>query len=172
MAPGVRIVHDIPGRTRLRTLGMKGRTEYFAELQRTLSEIKGVRRVEVNPRTESILIEHESEIQDVLREAEQRGYLRLDDSAQEPYLANINRALVASDEKLRELSSGRLDFETVTFLSFVVGGLYQVTHGHGLPAGVTLFRYAVELATSAGAEALKKRALHANGSPSGSGAAE
>ena len=168
MAPGARIVHDIPGRTRLRTVGMKGRNEYFAELQRALSEVKGVRRVEVNSRTESILIEHDSEIRDVLREAEQRGYLRLDESAPEPYLAHIGRALATSDEKLRELSSGRLDFETVSFLGFIAGGLYQVTHGHGLPAGVTLFRYAVELVTSAGAEALKKRALHANGSSTGS----
>jgi hypothetical protein len=172
MAPGARIVHGIPGRTRLRTLGMKGRAEYFTELQRALSEIKGVRRVEVNSRTESILIEHESEIGDVLREAEQRGYLRLDESAPEPYLANINRALVASDEKLQELSSGRLNFETVTFLGFIAGGIYQCTHGHALPAGVTLLRYAVELVASAGADHLKKRVLHANGSPAGGGAAE
>jgi hypothetical protein len=167
MAPDARIVHSIPGRTRLRTRGMKGQDHYFSELQSALGSIGGVHNVSVNPRTESVLIEHDAPIEQVLQEAEQRGYLRHDTTPEDGYLASIDRAIKGSDSQLRDASSGKLDLETLTFAGFVLGGLYQATHGHALPAGVTLFRYAVELVTSAGASQLSKRLKAANGHTNG-----
>jgi hypothetical protein len=157
-APAARIVHRMPGRSRLRTLGMKGNEEYFNQLQAALSQAEGVRSVRVNPLTESILLEHEKPIEEVVLEAERRGYLRLENGTHESYLVQINRALSESDEKLRQATAGRLDLETLTFLGFVAGGIFQVARGHALPAGVTLLRYAVELVGSAGLAALEKRA--------------
>lgn len=157
-APGARIVHRLPGRSRLRTRGMKGDDAYFAEVQTALTQTRGVRTVHVNPRTESILVEHDAPIEEIMLEAERRGYLRLDETVEAPYLANINRAILDSDEKLKQASSGKVDLETITFLGFVAGGIYQIFNGHGLPAGVTLLRYAVELVGSAGAAALEKQA--------------
>jgi hypothetical protein len=167
MTPDARIVHSIPGRTRLRTRGMKGQDQYFTELQSVLGSIGGVHSVSVNSRTESVLIEHDTPIEQVLHEAEQRGYLRHDTTPNEGYLAGIDRALKGSDTRLREVSSGKLDLETLTFAGFVLGGIYQATHGHALPAGVTLLRYAVELVTSAGAAEVGKRLKAANGQSNG-----
>jgi hypothetical protein len=158
MAPSARIVHRVPGRTRLRTQGMRGNQGYFTELQAALSQSKGVQSVRVNALTQSILIQHESAIEEVMLEAERRGYLRLEAAAPEPYLVQIDRALASSDEKLRQATSGRVDLKTLTFLGFVAGGVYQVAKGHALPAGVTLLRYAVELVGSAGVASLQKRA--------------
>lgn len=155
--PDARVVHSIPGRTRLRTRGMRGNGEYFDELASALSAIGGVQRVSVNARTESVLIEHDAPIEQILKEAEQRGYLHQDRSPPEPYLATIDRAIKETDVRLRAASSGKVDLETVTFVGFVAGGIYQIFNNHGLPAGVTLLRYAVELATSAGANELTRR---------------
>jgi hypothetical protein len=155
-APGARIVHHVTGRSRLRTRGMKGNDEYFAQVQSALLQARGVRSVEVNPRTESILIDHEGPIEDVLSEAERLGYLRLDDEVEEPYLAQINRAITETDAKLKQATGGRVDLETITFFGFLVGGAYQVANKHALPAGVTLLRYAVELVGAAGAAAMQK----------------
>jgi hypothetical protein len=147
-APLARVVHSIPGRTRLRTQDIKGDASALSALQAALEDTAGVQAVSINVLTGSILVEHDASIDDVLRTAEERGYLRLDDATPEPYLAQIHRALVESDQKLKQVSSGRLDLETLSFLGFVAGGIYQCFNNHGLPAGVTLFRYAVELATS------------------------
>ena len=171
MTPDARIVHSIQGRTRLRTRGMKGQDQYFEELARTLSSIAGVHNVVVNSRTESVLLEHDAPIEQILQEAEQRGYLRHDTAPEQSYLANIDRAIKETDGALQQASKGKLDLETITFVSFVVGGIYQMFNNHGLPAGVTLMRYAVELATSAGASELSKRLSAANGRTNGGGSA-
>jgi len=148
----------MPSRTRLRTAGMKGHNEFFAQVQAALIEIPGVRGVEVNPLTESILIEHEVPIERVASEAAERGYFYLDATPEEPYLERLERALSQSDKKLEEMTVGRVNFETVAFLGFVVGGIYQMATGRGLPAGVTLLRYAVELVTDSkrGGAAIEK----------------
>jgi len=166
--PDARIVHTIPGRTRLRTRGMKGNDEYFDQLASALTAIAGVHRVLVNSRTESVLIEHDAPIEQIFKEAEQRGYLRQDSTPPESYLASIDRAIKETDVRLKVASSGKVDLETITFVSFVAGGIYQMFNNHGLPAGVTLLRYAVELATSAGANELTKRLrVPANGQTNG-----
>jgi heavy-metal-associated domain-containing protein len=166
-APDARIVHTIPGRTRLRTRGMKGQEQYFDELAKALSSINGVHSVVANPVTESVLIEHDAPIEQLLQEAEQRGYLRHDTSVEEPYLANIARELKGTDHRLREATSGKINLETLTFAGFVVGGIYQMFNNHALPAGVTLLRYAVELVASAGTAELDRRLKAANGQSNG-----
>jgi Heavy metal associated domain 2 len=146
--PVTRVVHSIPGRTRLRTEDIKGDADALSALQTALEDTAGVQNVRVNVRTGSILVEHDGSIEVVLRTAEERGYLRVDGAPPERYLAHIHRALIESDERLKTASSGRMDLETISFMGFVAGGIYQCFNGHGLPAGVTLLRYAVELATS------------------------
>lgn len=148
-APLARVVHSIPGRTRLRTQDIKGDEAALAALRTALEDTAGVQNVSVNVRTGSVLVEHDASIDDVLAAAELRGYLRRGNGAPEPYLAQVHRALVDSDERLKAVSSGRLDLETLSFVGFIAGGIYQCFNGHGLPAGVTLLRYAVELATGA-----------------------
>ncbi len=147
-APLARVVHSIPGRTRLRTHGIKGDAAALSALQSALEDTRGVQTVQVNRVTGSVLVEHDADIHDVLQEVERRGILRLEEEAREPYLTQIHRALAESDQRLRQVSSGRIDLETLSFMGFVAGGIYQCFNGHGLPAGVTLLRYAVELATS------------------------
>jgi len=161
----MRVVHRTAARTRLRTRGMKGNAEYFDQLRSTLAGMPGVRAVQVNPLTESILVEHEVPIDPLLREAEQRGFLQLDlgPGDEEPYLARIGRALSNSDRKLHEASSGRVNLDTLAFLGMLAGGVYQVTRGAALPAGVTMLRYALEFVTSASQSELVKRARQSNG---------
>src|SRR6185295_19236385 len=77
-APILRVVHRTAARTRLRTRGMKGNSDYFAQLRSAFLGMPGVRAVQVNPLTESVLVTHEVPIDPLLREAEQRGFLRLD----------------------------------------------------------------------------------------------
>jgi hypothetical protein len=113
--------------------------------------MSGVHAVQVNPRTESVLVEHDGPPEPLLREAETRGYLQVETAAQnqEPYLARLGRALKQSDQNLRRATTGRVNLDTVAFFGLMAGGVYQVANGRGLPAGVTLLRYAVDLVTDA-----------------------
>jgi hypothetical protein len=147
-APLTRVVHKIPGRARLRTVEIKGDADALSALQTALEDLAGVQNVRVNVLTGSILVEHEGNIDELLHTAEERGYLRVDAAQPESYLAQVHRAIVLSDERIKAASGGRLDLETVSFVGFIASGIYQCLNNHGLPAGVTLFRYAVELATS------------------------
>jgi uncharacterized protein involved in exopolysaccharide biosynthesis len=63
-------------------------------------------------------------------------------------LATLNRALNQTEERVKDASHGKVDLETLAFVGFVAGGIYQMFNNHGLPAGVTLLRYAVELVSS------------------------
>lgn len=149
-AATVRIVHRTAERTRLRTRGHRGDAQYFEQLGGALQALPGVRAVYVNARTESILVEHDTPGEAMLREAEQRGVLSLQLQAvqDEPYLVRLGHALIEGDEKLRRATSGRMNLDTVAFAGMLVGGVLQVYRGHALPAGVTMLRYAVEFVTS------------------------
>lgn len=143
-----RVVHTIPGRTRLRAESIKGDVAALSAVQTALEDTRGVQNVEINALTGSILVEHDSNIDEVLRELAARDVLELDNSEPEHYLATLHRALAESDRRLKVASKGKLDLETISFFGFVGAGIYQCFNNHGLPAGVTLMRYAVELVTS------------------------
>jgi hypothetical protein len=146
--PLVRVVHSIPGRTRLRAQDIKGNVAALDALRTGLEETPGVQTVAVTVLTGSVLVEHDVEIDDVLGQAERSGVLRVDTEVREHYLATLNRALNVTEERVKDASNGKLDLETIAFVGFVAGGIYQMFNNHGLPAGVTMLRYAVELVTA------------------------
>jgi hypothetical protein len=56
----IKIVHAIPGRMRLKVADVRENPTLAGELQRRLTSLSGVRKVEVNPRTGSVLILYEA----------------------------------------------------------------------------------------------------------------
>jgi hypothetical protein len=109
----------------------------------------------------------------LLREAEQRGFLHLELEPvdEEPYLARVGRALTDSDQKMHQASAGRVNLDTLTFFGMLAGGLYQCTHGHALPAGVTMLRYALEFVNSAAKDERERRQRNGSGTVYGAEAA-
>jgi len=154
-APLARVVHRIPGRARLRATDIKGDADALDALRTAIEAAPGVQNVSVNVLTGSLVVEHDGELDVLTGELERRGALRLETEVRQHYLGHIHRALSESDERLRRASNGRIDMETVTFFGFVAGGIYQCFNNHGLPAGVTLLRYAVELVTSTAFDQVK-----------------
>ena len=157
-APLARVVHSIPGRARLRATDIKGDAGALDVLRTAIESAPGVRNVSVRVLTGSLVVEHDGNLDALMHELESRGALRIETEVREHYLAHIHRALADSDERMRRLSNGRVDMETVTFFGFVAGGIYQMFNNHGLPAGVTLLRYAVELVTATAYEHAKASA--------------
>jgi len=159
-APVARVVHQIPGRARLRAAGIKGDRAALSGLQSALEDAPGVKNVQVNPTTGSFIVEHEGKLADVLHAVEARGALLLDHEVGEPYLATLNRALIETDRRIQTDSKGKLNLETISFFGFVVGGVYQMFNHHALPAGVTMLRYAVELVTATAIQQVREAAAN------------
>jgi cation transport ATPase len=158
--PFARVVHSIPGRARLRTAGIKGDRAALSALQSALEDAPGVKSVQANPTTGSFVVEHEGNIDDVLQAVEARGALLFEREVGEPYLATLNRALIETDRRLQRDSKGKLNLETISFFGFVAGGVYQMFNHHGLPAGVTMLRYAVELVTATALQQVRQAAAN------------
>ena len=147
-APLARVVHGIPGRIRLRATDIKGDASALDALRTAIESAPAVRNVSVSVITGSLVVEHDGSAEDLTADLESRGALRLETEVREHYLAHIHRALADTDQRVKQVSNGRVDLETLSFFGFVAGGIYQMFNNHGLPAGVTLLRYAVELVTA------------------------
>jgi hypothetical protein len=61
MGASAHIVHHIPGRLRLKVPGAKGNAIFMDQVQAALGSVDGVREIEVNPVTGSVLVHYDPE---------------------------------------------------------------------------------------------------------------
>src|SRR5580704_2636799 len=61
MTSDAHIVHHIPGRLRLKIPQAKGNAAFLDQVKTALSPIQGVRGIEVNPTTGSVLVHYDPE---------------------------------------------------------------------------------------------------------------
>ncbi len=73
--PEALVAHESPGRLRLKVPERRGDAAFFAEVGGRLAEAPGVREVETNARTASLLIRHASSRQALLDWAGAQGLL-------------------------------------------------------------------------------------------------
>lgn len=62
----VQIVHALPGRVRLKLHRLKNNTSCAAEIQRDLLKVLGIKHLEANPQTGSLLIEYDPNVLEAL----------------------------------------------------------------------------------------------------------
>lgn len=68
MADHALVVHQLPGRVRLRVQQRRGDAGYFSALSQDLPHLQGVRRVKVNPATASVVIEYAGSTEHLMRQ--------------------------------------------------------------------------------------------------------
>ena len=127
--PIAEIMHLMPGRARLRIVERRGDGAFFASVATGLSTIKGVQKVEVQPFTGSILIQHRSSLECISTAAREARLFQLGDGqgdrATTPAQAINPRVLVG-------LGLGSL-------------AIWQLTKGKIMPPAITLAWYASNL---------------------------
>jgi copper chaperone CopZ len=161
MSTEARITHRTPERLRLKIPSRKGDYPYFDSLRRQLSNLPGVKSVEVNPMTGSLLFLLEPGREISLAKAagnyftlleEDPGTLTLQDAVANLF-GEINR-------KIGSFTGGGLDLRSFVFAGCVALGIYQISIGNIVaPAWYVAFWYAMTLATqnSAGKETAPRR---------------
>ena len=150
MVPSAHIVHNTPGRTRLRIPSRRKDQDYFRDVMDTLVKDNRVDAVEYGHHAGSLLIFHRMTLdqlgslaadlrlfelvrQEVQQAVSKRLFLGID--------GKINRL----EERLAGVSDGQLDLILLTFGGMIGAGLVQCMRGNMFPPGSTLITKAVNL---------------------------
>ncbi|MDW8370412.1 MAG: hypothetical protein RMK81_09075 [Geminicoccaceae bacterium] len=149
-AEPARLVHRLPGRVRLKIDAKRGDRAWFDALALELSLLEGIRSVDANPRTASLLIHHEGPLERLLDELAERGLLRV--ASLEPQEIPLARRLAeraaAVDAGLRRATAGELDLGGAALLGLLLLALVQAARGQLAGPAVSLLWYASSLARS------------------------
>lgn len=157
MAPLARavVVHQAPGRMRLRIPERKRQAAFFERLKSQLAAPNGIVSVEANPLTGSVTIAHSLDVEQIARHAREAGLFEIDTRGREPVAVALAQGSESLDRRLRRASGGSLDLFSVAFLGLAGVGVWQLVRGNVSAPAVTLFWYAASLilmARSAAAE--------------------
>jgi hypothetical protein len=160
-AKPARIVHHVPGRIRIKVTGAKEDSEYFAVVQRLISELAGVKSVRVNATSASIVIDYNPSdpvFHFRLRQNSAVGTW-LDITEDDALLAAVDDAVTTGveylerhsrlaesvvstaqhlDTRLRKASDGYLDLKVLLPLGVAVATSMHKSRGQGTPMWMTM----------------------------------
>jgi copper chaperone CopZ len=155
----VQTVHAIPGRVRFRVPSLVGDLSVAGNLRERLSSVEGVREVDVNPATGSVLIQYRGGIvrPELLFAATVRlaGLDKELEQTPRPLVTRKLRAVLDSlNRVVYDRTSGVLDFTSaLLILLAAVGARKMLQQGAAaLPAGFTLIWWGVHQLLGRGEE--------------------
>lgn len=137
------LVHAIAGRARLRIQDRLTDEAFFASLASGLSQHPTVRDVRVSAHTGSLLILHDDELRPIIEYAAERGLFDVVASPPRASMRGLRQAIDRVDEQIAAETDDALSLGKVAFVALAGAGLWQAAQGRLLPAGVTLFNYAL-----------------------------
>lgn len=140
------IVHSTNGRVRFRFSEQRGNPAFFDSLATSLARLGTVIETRVSAHTGSVLILHTGELQSIVAAAQKRGLFEV--APPPPPAASARRlrdAIDSLDDHVAKSTSETLSVGKLLFLGLLGAGIYQAKQGHLLPAGMTLFKHALEI---------------------------
>jgi len=143
--PRVLLVHAITGRARLRVDDPAPHGLTVRGLARALAEHPSIRDVRMTARTGSLLILHEGELREIMEYAEARGLFALAPPRPRPSLRGLHQKIERLDQRIAADTDDALGLGTLAVVALAGAGLWQAANGRLLPAGMTLFSYALEV---------------------------
>ncbi len=141
--PRFQVVHTSEGRLRLRAAHPVPESVVL-ELGRRVTERSGVREVRASARTGSVLVLYDGELDPLLEHVRQLGLIHVVAPAPRTPMLRLEEALIETERRLAGKTRGLLSLGSLTFAAMAATGLWQTVQGRLLPAGITLFEYALE----------------------------
>jgi hypothetical protein len=146
------IVHELPGRLRLKIPEKRGDTAYFTRLAEQLPHCPGVARVDGKAHTGSLLVLHASATRaaDIDAYAERLGLFSLTDRPATPRRTLrqcANAGVDALDRGLLAASGGVVDLGSAILLMLLVLAARQAARGQVLVPAFSLLWFALEVTT-------------------------
>lgn len=155
--PKAYIKHQMAGRVRLKIPRKRGDDAYFEQIAEMFAECDAITQLQLNPPSASLLIQHgAAPFAEIVEFAGNAGLFVLADqsetalpTAEQLSVAGLSALGVAQlDEKLSQLSAGRVDLRSVFFLGFMGLAAHQAAKGHIMSPASTFFWRAIELLNS------------------------
>jgi hypothetical protein len=144
--PQAQLVHSMPGRARLRFAEQRGDEAFFESLKASLEKQPGVIQVRPVVHTGSVLLLLTGELAGVLAHAEKKGLFDvLPPPPPTASLRKLRHAIDSLDDRVAKETGDTLTVGKLVFLGLVGAGIFQSKQGHLWPAGLTLFKHALEL---------------------------
>lgn len=140
MLPHAEIVHNSPGRLRLRIRARRDRADYFAGIEQKLVQCPGVERVVTNPVTGSVLLEPAIDLAALVAfiEAQQLFQLGPTPALTAPLTQQLAERFSVLNGDLRRLSGGGIDLGSLGFIGLVTLAVVQLQRGYVLGPASTL----------------------------------
>jgi hypothetical protein len=138
------IVHQLPGRIRLRIPTMRGDAGYFSMLADSLGDVPGVQQVQTNPATASMVVRFAGDAERVL---EQMRELGLDPKIKERGNEITKRTGIGH---IRLISGRDMNPMFMAGSALALLGLVQTFRGKIVVPSVTAFWYALEAFRASG----------------------
>lgn len=157
MLPEAFITHLISGRVRIKIPSKKGDEAFFFSMKERFSNFPGVRQIEINPLTGSLLILHSYDresldMKQINAYTELNSLFRLEGGAPGGKGPSLNirgrfgETFHGFNEKTKELTGGEVDLPTLAFLLLLGVGVYQIGAGNfAAPAWYVAFWYAMNI---------------------------
>ena len=144
--PLAQIVHSTTGRVRFRFSEQRGNPAFFESLSTSLARLGSVIETRVSAHTGSVLVLHTGDLQQLVTAAQKRGLFEV--GAPPPPAASARRlrdAIDSIDDRVAKSTGEALSVGKLLFIGLLGAGIFQAKQGHLLPAGMTLFKHALEI---------------------------
>jgi hypothetical protein len=145
MLPTAAISHTAHGRTRFRVGAKRRQDAFFARIAVRLQQLDGVRQVEVNAATGSVLVHHQLPLAELTNQARQKALFDVDDAPVERLSDAVRRQFDVLNGGISRLTESRLDLQDFALLLLIIIGLRQLAAGQLAVPAVTAFWYAAAL---------------------------
>lgn len=142
--PRAELAHRAPGRLRLRVHERRGDERFFAALGEWLATLPDVVEVRVSARTASVLVIHDPAARGVLARIVAGRRVEVVEPPMASPMLRLRELIDAGDARLGAATRGAASLGSVGFVALVVAGIVQALDGRLLPAGLTLWKYALE----------------------------
>lgn len=143
--PLAEVVHRTLQRARLRFELSDADVGLLDEIARGLADLEYVTRVQASPRARSILVLYRGELDRVLEQAEARGLFGVRPQRGRAPMRQLRHGIEHVDAVMAEGTRDAVTLGNMTFLGLVAVGVFQAQRGQLLPAGITLFSYALRV---------------------------
>jgi hypothetical protein len=140
------LVHTMKGRSRIRFPQQRGNAAFFDHVATVLSRHSSVLQLRVSADTGSVLVLHTGDLAPILTHASKLGLFEVAPAAPpRASLRHLRDAIESVDDRVAKETRDSFSVGTLAFLGLVGAGIFQAKNGHLLPAGITLFKNALEI---------------------------
>ena len=148
MPPVAHISHHTTGRLRIKIPSKKGDSTYLNSLKEHFSGLEGIRDLQFNPTTGSVLILHTLDNQTIAEYAKAKRIFSLTggNSFPDGLHLRVTETFKGMNNQVKVLTSGEINIGSLAFLALMGAGIYQIGKGNftAIP-WYTAFWYALNI---------------------------